>query len=235
MEDKKDRLVLRIIQISDLHITKHRDLLAPMIPAINKEVVDLVVVTGDIVNEGTKELLQIAQNDLNQIRHKVVVIPGDYDKSLLWDEYFGKSRFNSINLNGYCLDFMDTSFMGHRFFDGWSDAIKTEDPEQYEWLKEQLKIDKYHFIFSHHPFWITPRKEGDEFLSDNVRAIYSGHLHDPHKLYFKYDKPKRHFPNGFMASPMKFHGNSCYIIILVKENDEILNVPRLVSAKRTAW
>jgi len=234
-QDKKERLVLKIIQISDLHITKHRDLLAPMISAINNEPVDLVVVTGDVVHESTKELLQIARNDLNQIRHKVVVIPGDYDKGELWNEYFGKSRLNSINLNGYCLDFVDTSFMRHRFFDGWSDVIKTEDPEQYAWLKEQLKIDKYHIIFSHHPFWVTPKKEGDEFLTDNVRALYSGHLHEPSKVYFKYDKPRRHFPNGYMLTPLKFHGNSCYVVILVKDNDEIVNIPRVVTPKRTAW
>lgn len=234
-EQRKERLVLKIIQISDTHITKQRDLLAPMIPAINQEPVDLVVVTGDLVHEGTKELLQIARQDLNQIRHKVVVIPGDYDKSPLWEEYFGKSRFNSINLNNYELDFVDTSFMNHRFFVGWSDVIKDEDPEQYTWLKEQLKNDKYHILFSHHPFWVTPKKEGDEFLTDNVRAVYSGHLHEPVKIFFKYEKPRRHFPNGFTTTPLKFHGSSCYLIILVKDNDEIVNLPRAINAKRTAW
>ena len=40
MEDNKERIALKLIQISDLHITEHRDLLSPMIDAINKEVVD---------------------------------------------------------------------------------------------------------------------------------------------------------------------------------------------------
>jgi len=235
IKKEKEGFVLKILQISDLHITAHRNLLAPMIQAINNEPVDLVVVTGDTVHECTKELLDKAREGLNQIKHRVVVLPGDYDNGQLWEEYFGKSRLNSINLNSYCLDFIDTSFMKHKFFYGWGDLMKTEDPEQYEWFKEQLKIDRYHLVFSHHPFWTVPRKEGDEFLTDNVRAMYSGHLHDPMKFYFKYDKPRASFPNGFVATPLKFHGSSCYLVILVKENNEMVNIPRVVLPKRTAW
>lgn len=235
MEEKRDKLILRIIQLSDLHITKYKNLLTSMIPNINNELVDLVVVTGDIVQEPSKELLRIASDSLNQIKHRVIVIPGDYDSGDLWEDFFGKSRFNSINLNTYCLDFIDTSFMKHRFAVGWSDVIKSEDTEQYEWFKEQLKINRYHLIFSHHPFWVTPHKEGDEFLTNNVRAVYSGHLHEQMRAYFKYEKPRRSFPNGFITTPLKFHGNSCYLVILVKDNDEIINIPRIIRAKSTAW
>lgn len=237
MEEKDGKkLVLKIIQISDLHITSFRNLLTPMIDAINREQVDLVVVTGDITHRSDdRGLFKEVSDTLNKIKHRVVAIPGDYDGGELWKEYFGEGRLKSFNLNGYCLDFLDTSFMGHRYFKGWGDVLKDKDPEQYEWFKEQLKIDKYHIVFSHHPFWASPTKEGDEYLGDNLRAIYSGHVHEPIKFYFKYDKPKSHFPQGFTCVPMKFHGSACYMVILVKDNGEIANLPRVINAKRTAW
>jgi len=235
-EKDRNKVALKIIQISDLHITSFRNLLSPMIEAINREQVDLVVVTGDITHySDDKDLFKVSEASLNKIRHRVVVIPGDYDGGELWKDSFGEGRLKAFNLNGFCLDFLDTSFMGHKYAVGWADVLKDEDPEQYEWLKEQLKIDKYHLVFSHHPFWTQPTKEGDEYLSDTLRAVYSGHLHEPIKFYFKYDKPKAHFPHGFTCVPMKFHGNACYMVILVKSNGEMVNIPRMVSAKRTAW
>lgn len=237
MEEKdKDKIALRIIQISDFHINPFRNLLAPMVDAINREQVDLVVVTGDVTHySDDAKLFKEASDTLDKIRHRTVVIPGDYDSGDLWRERFGEGRLKSFNLNGFCLDFLDTSFMGHKYAVGWGDALKKGDPEQYEWFKEQLKIDKYHIVFSHHPFWTQPTKEGDEYLVDNLRAVYSGHVHEPIKFYFKYDKPRSYFPHGFSCVPMKFHGNVCYLVIIVKASDEMLNFPRIVSAKRTAW
>uniref|UniRef100_A0A6M3LGP1 Putative calcineurin-like phosphoesterase n=1 Tax=viral metagenome TaxID=1070528 RepID=A0A6M3LGP1_9ZZZZ len=237
MEEKDgDKVVLKIIQISDLHITSFRNLLSPMVESINREQVDLVVVTGDITHRSDdKELFKEASDTLNKIRHRVVSIPGDYDSGELWKEYFGDGRMKTFNLNGFCLDFLDTSFMGHRYAVGWGDVLKEEDPEQYEWFREQVKLDKYHIVFSHHPFWTQPTKEGDEYLCDNIRSVYSGHSHEPIKFYFKYDKPRSHFPHGFTCVPMKFHGNACYMVILVKANGEMINFPRVINAKRTAW
>jgi predicted MPP superfamily phosphohydrolase len=233
--EDKERFALKLIQISDTHLMPHRDLLTPMVDSINKENVDLVVVTGDVVHSRDKELYKKASDALNKIKHRVVVIPGDYDSGSLWQEYFGNSRFSSINLNGFAVDLMDTSFMGHRFAVGWSDVLEKEDPEQHEWLMERLNEDKYHIVFSHHPFWATPSKEGDKYIKDTLRAVFSGHFHDPSRFYFKYDKPRSSFPSGFVCVPMKFHGNACYMLMLVKPNGEMVNIPRVVSTKRTAW
>lgn len=233
--EEKDRVALKIVQVSDIHLMSHRDLLTPMIDHINKEAVDLVVVTGDLVHARDKELFKKAYETLNNIRHRVVVIPGDYDGGSLWHEHFGDARFSSINLNGFSIDLMDTSFMGHRYAVGWADVLEKEDPEQHEWLLERLKENKYHFIFSHHPFWINPTKEGDKYIKNTLRAVFSGHIHEPNRFYFKYDAPKSSFPSGFACTPMKFHGNACYIVLLVKPNGEMINIPRVVTAKRTAW
>lgn len=242
-----DNFVLKIAQISDLHISKHRNLLEPMIDSINREDLDLVVVTGDTVHEPTKELFDKAYEGLNKINCRVVAIPGDYDCDLLWNEYFGDS-YKYLDMKGYCLDFIDTSFMGHRFFHGWEKFMTEESPEQSKWLKERLKDDKYHFIFSHHPAFLRYKEyskdnngelleieETHEFLSDIVRVNYCGHSHEPLKMNFKYAKPKKDFGFGFVTTLQRFHGNSCYSLILIKDNAEIIHVPRMVDVKFTAW
>jgi len=229
-------ITLRIIHLSDLHIQPFRNVLTPLIEPINRETVDIVIVTGDIVHTPNVESYELATTLLNKIRHRVVVLPGDYDGELYKEYFRGSERFTSINLNNFCLDLMDTSFMGHRYSVGWADVLKTEDKKQHEWITTQLKDDnKYHLVFSHHPFWVTPTAIGDEYATDSLRAIYSGHLHEPLIHYFKYTKPKSVFPQGFACVPMKFHGNSCYSLIVVKKNGELANIPRIINAKKSGW
>lgn len=231
---EKERVALRIIQISDLHINSYRNLLEPMIDSINEENVDIVVATGDIANSSDKDTIELANKTLNKINHKVVVLPGDYDGGELWGDYFG-DRYKSLTFDNYHLEFLDTAFVRHRFFVGWADVMADEDKLQYKWLQDRMSIDGYHIIFSHHPFWSEPYDNKHELLCDNLRAIYSGHLHEVSKFYFKYDEPKSSFTHGFSTVPMKFHGNSCYMVILIKENGGIVNSPKIVNAKKTAW
>ncbi len=233
----EDKVKLKFIQISDLHITAHRNLLEPMIESINLEDVDLVVVTGDTVNSRNNDLFDIAVAGLNKIKHRVVVVPGEYDGGDIWQTHFG-NRYKSISLNGYSLEFLDTSYVRHRFFTGWGDTLKQEDSEQYQWLIDKLyKDNDYHIIFSHHPHsglvGVTDKEE--DFLGDNVRAVYSGHTHEVTKIYFRYKNPKGNFPNGFASTAMKFHGSSCYLIVIIKDNDEIIQIPRIINTKVTAW
>lgn len=230
-----NNVVLKIIQLSDLHISPHRNLLAPMVDQINREEdVDVVVITGDTVHKPNKETFIIATEAINRIRHKVVVLPGDYDNGDLWSNTFG-DRYKHLHIGGYNLEFLDTSFLGHRFAVGWGDTLKSEDKDQYEWLNDKLNLDGYHMLFSHHPFLVSPSDEKHEFFRDNIRAVYSGHLHETFKFYFKYTNPRRTFGFGFGTVGLKFHGNMCYLLILVGDNDEITNIPRVLGSKKTAW
>jgi len=225
---------LRIIQISDLHITTYKNLLAPMINAINSDFANIVVITGDTVHfNDDEESFKIASNTIRKIHHKTVVIPGEYDAGELWNKYFGET-FQTVFLNGYNLDFIDTSSFGHKYYYGWGDLLKNNVPDQYNWLKNQLATKKnFHIIFSHHPFWVTPRKEGEEYFTDNFRAVYSGHYRNPMVFQFKYQT--RDDIKGMLTVPMKFHGNSCYIVLVVGDNGEIDHIPRFISLKKTAW
>jgi predicted MPP superfamily phosphohydrolase len=237
MDGLEVRIALNAIQISDLHIKKYKNLLEPMIEHINKEQANFVIITGDTVHRNDdKELFDIAYSCIDKIKHRTIVIPGDYDAGAMWNEYFGKSS-RSSNINGFTIDCLDTSFMGHRYSVGWGEVLEKEDPQQHKWLINSLdENDNYHFIFSHHPHSVVPKEEGDKYLKDNVRGIYSGHVHEPQKFSFKYVNPKRkHFEGGIITVPVKFHGNSVYLRILVKDNDEIIAVPRGIRLKRTVW
>jgi len=225
---------LRIIQISDLHITIYRNLLSQIVNALNNEFANIVVITGDTVHfNDDEESFKIASNTIKMIRHKTIIIPGDYDAGDLWKKYFGETH-QTVFLNGYNLDFIDTSSLGHKYYYGWGDILNTEDVIQYNWVKNQLSTKRNsHVIFSHHPFWIMPRKEGEEFFSENLRAVYSGHFHNPLAFQFKYQN--REDIKGILSVPMKFHGNACYMIISIGDTEEIAHIPRFINLKRTAW
>lgn len=227
----EERIILRFLQISDLHITEYRNLLDPMLDYINGEDVDFVVATGDIANDSNKETIKLAEKALSKIKHKVFALPGDYDNGDNWINTFG-DRFKSLDIADYHIEFLDTSFVRHRFSVGWANVLD-EDKQQYDWLDERMKLDGYHIIFSHHPAIVKLDK--NKFLRDNLRCVYSGHLHEPLKLYFPYETPLKHFKFGFSLVPMEFHGNACYLSVVVKDNSDITNLPKIISEKKTAW
>lgn len=224
------------IQISDLHIVRHRNLLEPLIDSINNEkMIDFVVVTGDLVHSCDNKLFDIAKENLDRINHRVIVIPGDYDYCDSWSFYFG-DRYKYIRVKDYNILFMDTSFMRHRFFNGWGDLLPVEDRSQFRWFEGVLSNDNcYSLIFSHHPMIMNREEETHPLLKDNIRAVYSGHLHETYKVYFEYSKPKKDFKYGFSMTPMDFHGNSCYLLGYVRDDDQLVSVPKSVKTKITAW
>lgn len=230
-----EKAKLKIVQISDVHLKHYRNLLEPLVKHINNEDFNLVVVTGDLVHEHDKDLFKLAADTLNKIKHRVVVIPGEYDDCDLWDIYFGK-RYKSIEVADYILDFIDTSYMRTQFTVGWADTLEQEDKSQHDWLMEKLNNPKYHIIFSHHPYVVSERSNCKEkyFANDNIRAFYAGHYHEPMLFNFDYKKEET-FGKGIGLVPLKFHGNAGYNIIVVKENNEIINIPRIVINKITAW
>lgn len=234
-----EKAKLKFVQVSDLHITNYSNLLAPMVPSINREDVDFVIVTGDLVSKPTEENYAIAVKTLNSINAKVIVLPGECDGTGLFEQHFG-NRYKSTMINGYCIDTLDTSAMGESYAIGWCDWMRIEDRLQHTWYLNQLSAfpDNYHFVFSHHPTFGQLHKVENpinDYLQNNVRAIYSGHAHDTYTNTFNYSKPMRKFSNGFTSVPMKFHGNSVYMFVMVKETDDIVHVPRIVNTKKTAW
>jgi 3',5'-cyclic AMP phosphodiesterase CpdA len=225
-----DKLKLVALQLSDLHIRPFENILEPMIDNINHEKVDVVVITGDITHDDSEESFNIAKESISKINHRVIVMPGDFGKYSVDD--FG-SRFKNLSINGYTLDFLDTSYIGHRHAEGWYSSLKN-DTEQYDWLMKSLSGQDYHIVFSHHPFEVFPSGVANEFLTDKVRAFYSGHLHTPLRYQYNYSNPSK-FKSCFSTVPMDFHGTIGYAIIVVNSADEVFTIPRIVKNKIKVW
>lgn len=229
---------VRFAQISDTHITEHKNLLVPMIASLNREKLDFVVVTGDLIHDNKDEnMFKAVASLLNEIKTKVFVLPGDYDGGEVWNKTFGQPP-RYFNIDEFCVEFVDTSFMHHRFSVGWADCVEKESPEQYAWLKERLKIDKWHLVFSHHPA-IVSRKPDDikknYTLLDNVRLNYCGHLREPVNYAFTYIKKRPPLEYGVACIPLKYHGNACYNLVTITDKGEIAHTPRALSVKMTVW
>ncbi len=92
-----------LVQISDCHIDKMalgvntQNKLKKVITSVNKTNVDLVIITGDLVNNASDENYKICKSLLNTIRaKKISIIAGNHDNNELITKH----------LNNYCNDYI---------------------------------------------------------------------------------------------------------------------------------
>lgn len=166
------------------------------IEKINALEPELVIITGDLVNDRTNKS---QWDEFRKITgfissRKVLLLPGNHDIGQepseadidKFREMFGNDRFS--------LKFRNCSFIGFN-----SNLIKAETPgleqEQFEWLKNELSKAsgaRQTFLFCHHPFFINDPGEAEEYFNIKpevrvkylalfseygVDAIFAGHLH----------------------------------------------------------
>lgn len=193
-----------IAQISDLHITKKGTSAYDIVPTsknlahcikhINElsPTVDVVLVTGDITNEGLAEETEYAKAILDNLDAPYFVTPGNHDNRKHFENVFGETHLSLENgfinyaINNYelrmiSLDSVNTGTSGGKICKARA-----------EWLDNELSKDlhKPTIIFMHHP----PLKYGiietdiDGFIGDNdlgeviqkhssIKAILCGHIH----------------------------------------------------------
>jgi len=99
----------RLAVLSDLHVgiakregwhnwmisTDPADTLAPTVAALNRERLDLVIVTGDLTSEGTEEQLALAKHYLERLHCPYLVAKGNHDQRtsearLTFERVFGE-------------------------------------------------------------------------------------------------------------------------------------------------
>lgn len=197
---------MEFIQLTDSHVRKqydHEGMDAVLgqfpIPAENVRKIlratdwahtDFIVITGDLVHEGTCEDYRFLKNLIEEevpSDKKVLYVLGNHDRKEAFNEaFFGKKEerpyYYVEYVNGYRLIVLDSAVPGKE-----SGRIL---PEQIEWLSGILAepSEKGSIIFVHHPlFWcgnqlypmeIANSKEVLDILKgSDVFAIFSGHTH----------------------------------------------------------
>lgn len=214
---------LKFVVISDIHISSDQskdERLKTFINEINNGTysdAEFLAITGDNVssyysnrNEGdgfennrALKLMSILKNlekpylialgnhDYKIDRNKDSDAPFTIDEineiEKLWNEHAGLEPYYSMKINGYkmiVLNSMRGMYLNKRF-----------DPDQLNWLADQLKDNLPVFLFFHHPLqsdnfkiWgkpkdlVTPENEEKFFAilakyKSNIKAIFVGHGH----------------------------------------------------------
>ena len=187
---------MRIAQISDVHVggsRYHQDLLRTAIEEINAAEPDIVVVAGDITDEGYPDQYPVAAEELEAIAcENVVLVPGNHDARnvgyLLFEDTFG-TRDTRLRLD--CAD-LEIALV----------AIDSSKPdldegeigrEHYGWIEEGFAGDADMRIFvCHHHLMPVPGtgRERNQVLDAgdvisllrqlSVDLVLSGHRHVPY-------------------------------------------------------
>lgn len=197
---------MKILHISDIHFRKVYDicekgyksifnkmtnpavLLDRCVKRALEEPVDLVVVTGDLTENGTsedyRELKKVLENTLQGVPY--ILTLGNHDvKSAFWEGWYGEKKgdvpYNIVwESEEFAIVSMDSSIEGN------PDGIISG--EQIEWLKSQTdRLDgKPYILMTHHHFMkeqgvvppvICPEGLIKVLKNSNIFGILCGHTH----------------------------------------------------------
>lgn len=167
---------------------------------VNRIKPDVVIVTGDLVNDPTyQQELDIYKKNIAAINPKteVYALPGNHDIRP-WTE---ENHKNFLKFNGYDrFSFVknDCAFIG---FDSCciKDEIAEQEADQLVWLVDQLKAaqgSRQIFVFTHCPIFRESIDEEEDYFNFSkpkrleylelfqkygVSAVFAGHTHKDYK------------------------------------------------------
>jgi 3',5'-cyclic AMP phosphodiesterase CpdA len=195
---------MRIGQITDTHIVSRGELLygivdsaghlARAIDLLNaaEPKLDAVMITGDCVDEPTRENYQHFRDCLSALEMPAHLIPGNHDDPELMAELFGDTVLFPVKSppHQYALDYGPVRILALNSWNPESD-LGLFDSDRLDWLNDQLaKPGTATVIAIHHPPMITgidyadlnsPEWFGElgGLLSrqDDITLIMSGHVH----------------------------------------------------------
>ena len=221
-----------ITHISDLHVGAlafYPDLLVKVIDEINEMNPDVVIITGDITENGYYMEFEKAAEYMDNIEPPKLVIPGNHDARHVGDQVFSeiiKKRCGTLNLknNGLKVIGLDSSEPDLDY----GKVGRAQQNFMEKELKNAQKDGLYKIIALHHHIIPVP-KTGRErnVLSDagdilqsiidgGANLVLSGHKHMPH-VWIMGDTT---FATAGTASSLKLRGKTSpsYNIVDIKED-----------------
>lgn len=180
--DKESNIQLRIGVLSDSHGAT--DNMKKALALMSAESVDIVLHLGDFTAGGEAEMLQSAQNALEQSGIIFYTIPGDHDFNWVpevsranYETYFGRSYNQVVTINNVHVVLYENS------------VDLADNVDRQAWLKSTLDTiddDEDTLLFTARPlynpyFAQKTDPDGEQLIaylaSQNVRIIVSGDLH----------------------------------------------------------
>lgn len=224
---KKNNKSITIAHISDLHAGSQyfvSNLLSRAIQEINDLAPEVVVVTGDLTEQGFRQEYKTARAFLDLLNCKnLMVVPGNHDSRhvgyLHFEEMFGP-RNNLLHLG-------EMSFVGADSSEPDLDDGRI-GRERYTWIKDNLKEAVWKIFAVHHhvlPVPGTGRERniiydaGDllqVLIETGVNVVLSGHKHVPYVWRLE----DLLVINAGTVSSLRLRGHTkpCYNILKINEN-----------------
>jgi Icc protein len=216
-----DRIM--IAHVSDIHVGSNHfvsNLLNRAIMEINEMQPDVVLVSGDLTNEGFRQEYSAVAAYLGNIRcERIVVIPGNHDSRNVgyvhFEDHFG-SRNSALYLPGVTIVALDSS---------QPDLNEGRLGRQnYRWMVEKFtNPDDFKIVAMHHHLLPIPGtgrerniiEDAGDFLellvSQGIDLVLCGHKHVPHTWRFE----DFHVSNAGTVSSLRVRGYArpCYSTI----------------------
>jgi Icc protein len=214
---------LKIAHISDIHVGSNHfvsNLLNRAITEINELEPDLVLVSGDLTNDGFRQEYSAASAYLDNITCELtVVIPGNHDSRNVgyvhFEDLFGQ-RNKVVTLPGMTMVALDSS---------QPDLNEGRLGRQnYRWMVDQFANDTdFRIVALHHHLLPLPGtgrerniiEDAGDFLEqlvyEGVDLVLSGHKHVPHTWHFE----DFYISNAGTVSSLRVRGYArpCYNVI----------------------
>jgi len=217
---------LKIAHISDIHVGSNHfvsNLLNRAITEINELAPDMVLVSGDLTNDGFRQEYAAARAYLDNFEtERMVVIPGNHDSRNVgyvhFEDMFG-SRTSVTTMPGVTMVALDSS---------QPDLNEGRLGRQnYRWMVEHFERDEdFKIVALHHhllPLPGTGRERNiiedagdflEQLVDEGVDLVLSGHKHVPHTWHFE----DLYVSNAGTVSSLRVRGYArpCYNIIEIE-------------------
>lgn len=200
MSTDEDRKVVRILQISDthLHATKasrmrgvntyetfravlDRALLDGLWPA------DAVLVSGDIVQDESREGYELFRSEMTGLGVKVLCLPGNHDDPKLMDEILSAKPFQfcgSTRIDNWSLILLNTFLTGEDAGGLGEQRLEALSAALHEHRSQHVLVCMHHQPLNMGSSWLdgVGLRDAPEFLrivdaNNNVKGVLWGHVH----------------------------------------------------------
>ena len=195
---------MRIVHLSDLHFGRHDDsVVQSMENEIAAQQPDLVVVSGDFTQVGSREEFAKAREFLDTLPAPFLAVPGNHDvpeRNLIrrffnpygcYRRYIDRDLEPFVHRDGVALAGLKTSRRANWRGLNWADgSINSEQLERLEARFAQVPPETVKVVVAHHPLLLPEGAMGKQqnrvrradkalatFARIGVRLVLSGHFH----------------------------------------------------------